>query len=261
MALQNNLDVEVIETNRHIWNKDGPALPSGIICFYTDYSKIESNTGSGVYGPGVKETIPMGVWHTVFFKQKHAKIGIFSDSQAALLALRSTKCASKLVWECSSALREVSRQNQVLLYWVPGHCGIEGNEIADCLTKQGSAQQFIGPEPFPGTLKSTVKREHKPWETLEIANRWNNTQGCRQAKQLISPSPAITKRLLDLKRGELILYTGVVSGHCPDHYHLKNIGIVGCDNCRFCNLAVETSAHLLRHCEALGFARNYFFGR
>lgn len=278
MAVRNNPDIpyKVIETNRHMWSRDGPTLPSGIICFYTDGSKIGSNTGSGVYGPGVKEIIPMGVWPTVFQAEvyailvcakiclkrnyRHAKIGIFSDSQAALLALKSAKCTSKLVWECSAALRELSRQNQVLLYWVPGHCGIEGNENADYLARQGSAQQFIGPEPFLGTSKSAVKRELKSWETLEIANRWNNTQGCRQAKQFISPNPAITKRLLGLKRGELRLYTGVITGHCPALYHLKNIGIVGCDNCRFCNLAVETSAHLLCHCEALAFARYYFFG-
>jgi len=33
------------------------------------------------------------------------------------------------------------------LYWVPGHAGVRGNDIADELTRDGSALKFVGPEP------------------------------------------------------------------------------------------------------------------
>ena len=271
-----NIPYKVIETNRSTWNNGGPNLPAGTICFYTDGSKIGSHTGSGIFGPGVKETISLGKWPTVFQaevyaiyicaeiclkrKYRHAKIAIFSDSQAALLALKSAKCASKLVWECSTTLRELSRQNKVLLFWVPGHCGIEGNEHADNLARQGSARQFIGPEPFLGTSTCAIKGELKKWEMQELATLWQQSQGCRQAKQFILPNLTVARKLLLLPRSELRIITGLLTGHCPALYHLKNIGKVTSDVCRFCNSEQESSAHLLCFCGALAPPRRNFFG-
>ena len=278
MEAKPNMDVPyiVIDTDRSMWNNGGTSLPSGTIRFYTDGSKIGPQTGSGIYGPGIKATISMGKWPTVFQaevyaiyicaitclhrKYRHAKIGIFSDSQAALKALKSATCVSRLVWECIATLRELSRLNKVMLLWVPGHCGIEGNEHADSLARQGSAQQFIGPEPFLGTSTSAIKGELSTWEKLKIASQWQHAQGCRQAKQFIYPNPTVTKRLLSLTRSELRIITGLLTGHCPALYHLKKIGKVLTDYCRFCNAEPESSAHLLCFCGALASSRFNFFG-
>lgn len=52
MEVRPNMDVpyEVIETNRQMWRNEGPALPDGTICFYTDGSKMGTRTGAGVFG-------------------------------------------------------------------------------------------------------------------------------------------------------------------------------------------------------------------
>jgi ribonuclease HI len=51
--------------------------------------------------------------------------------------------------ECS----ELAGLNEVTLLWVPGHCGIHGNEEADKLVRQASAMLLTGPEPALGISK------------------------------------------------------------------------------------------------------------
>jgi hypothetical protein len=45
------------------------------------------------------------------------------------------------------SLQRLSIYNTVQLLWVPGHCGIIGNEEADGLAGVGSESKFYGPEP------------------------------------------------------------------------------------------------------------------
>lgn len=279
MEVRPNMDMpyEVIDTNRHMWSHGGPELPQGTICFYTDGSKMGCRTGSGVFGPRIRETIPMGLWPTVFQAEvyaiyicaktclirnyRHAKIGIFSDSQAALLALKSSKCDSKLVWECIASLRELAtRHNRIMLFWVPGHCGIEGNEMADELARQGSSNSFVGPEPFLGISKSATRQGILDWGREQIASIWSKMRGLRQAKAFITPSPSITKKLLGLNRRELRTIAGLLTGHCPARYHLHKIGIWPNNLCRFCLLELESSAHLFCFCGALVSQRVRFLG-
>lgn len=278
MEARPNMDIpyETEQTSRRMWSSGGLTLPSGSICFFTDGSKMGDLTGSGIYGPGTNISISMGKWPTVFQaevyaiyacallclkrKYRHAKIGIFSDSQAALLALKAAKIESKLVWECINTLRELSRKNKVTLFWVPGHCGILGNEFADELARKGSSATFIGPEPFLGTSKCAVRYELKKWEDKQIVSTWTLTQGCRQAKNFIVPKPATTKKLIGLKRNELRLITGLLTGHCPVKYHLKKLGMIDNDLCRFCNTELESSAHLLCDCAALATRRLKLLG-
>jgi len=112
-------------------------------------------------------SIPLGKHATVFEAEVYAifacvheietqdrpekYISICSDSQAAMKALQAAK-TSPLVRHCKQALNGISTRHAVRLYWVPGHAGVRGNEIADKLTRSGFGQRFIGPEPFLGGL-------------------------------------------------------------------------------------------------------------
>ena len=71
-------------------------------------------------------------------------ISICSDSQAALKALQAVRTSS-LINQCQKALNDISARHVVGLYWVPGHTGVRGNEIADGLARSGSALSFLGP--------------------------------------------------------------------------------------------------------------------
>ena len=71
-------------------------------------------------------------------KMRIEEIYIVSDSQAALKAIKKVEINSKIVWECVLLLKYLATRNNITLVWVPGHNGIEGNEIADSLAKKRS---------------------------------------------------------------------------------------------------------------------------
>jgi hypothetical protein len=75
------------------------------------------------------------------------RVHILSDIQAALKALICHQTRSQLVWECKQNLILLAEHNKVTLEWVPGHRRIAGNEKADALAREGSANTFTGPEP------------------------------------------------------------------------------------------------------------------
>jgi hypothetical protein len=56
-------------------------------------------------------------------------IYILSDSQAALTALDSFQVHCKLVWNYHKYMVKLTEYNRIQLIQVPGHMGIDGNEI------------------------------------------------------------------------------------------------------------------------------------
>ena len=145
------------------WRNKDPMFPEDALIWYTDGSRTDSGTGSGIQGlrPNRSYCFPLGKFATVFQTEIHAilqcayentrrayknrRILIFSDSQAALKALSSPKVTSRLVAECRDALLALASHNEVTLMWVPGHQGIPGNEQADKLARQASTMPILGP--------------------------------------------------------------------------------------------------------------------
>jgi ribonuclease HI len=80
------------------------------------------------------------------------------DSQAAIKALDGFQINSNLVWDCHQSLVKLAEHNGIQLVWLPGHMGIDGNEIDDELARQGSSHPFIGPEPAIGISAKAAQR-------------------------------------------------------------------------------------------------------
>ena len=70
------------------------------------------------------------------------------------------------------------------LYWVPGHVRLRGNEIADKLTRNGSAQRFVGPEPFLGVSRQNIRRKIKSWMEKQHLVLWRGPCSTRRQRYL-----------------------------------------------------------------------------
>lgn len=188
-------------------------------------------------------------------------IYILSDSRAALFALKSQTINSKLVWDCLQQLLLLANTNRVTLIWVPGHRGIVGNEAADLLARKGAKQKFINPLPFCGIPLASAKLAIKDWMYTQMQIYWDNTQGNRFAKKLLSNhSPQRSNQILGMNREKVRTLTGILTGHCNLKKHLHLIGISPDDLCRMCHEDEESMEHVLCHCEGLARTRLHHLG-
>jgi ribonuclease HI len=154
---------------REEWTK-GPVAPPEVkgLVWFTDGSKMREGAKAGVYGQSLRRRLSfsLGRCAAVFQAEIYAilacvyeiqsqnrsekYVSICSDSQAALKALQAVRSTSSLVYQCQKALNDISARHVMGLYWVPGHAGVWGNEIASGLARGGSGLGFLGPEPALG---------------------------------------------------------------------------------------------------------------
>jgi ribonuclease HI len=171
---------------REDWTKGQGAPPEvkGLVWF-TDGSKMKGATGAGVYGQSLRRRLSfsLGKYATVFQAEIYAilvcaykiqsqnrserYVSICSDSQAALKALQAVR-TSPLVHQCQRALSDISARHVIRLYWVPGHAGVRGNEIADGLARDGSGRGFLGPEPVLGVSRRDTQNRHCRWLLCQL---------------------------------------------------------------------------------------------
>jgi hypothetical protein len=90
-------------------------------------------------------------------------VSVSSDSHAALKALQAVRTTSPLVHQCQKALNDISARHVVGLYWVPGHAGVRGNEIADELARGDLGLSFLGPEPALGVSRRGIRKRLSRW--------------------------------------------------------------------------------------------------
>lgn len=247
------------------------------IKWYTDGSKTESGAGAGIYGPRTKLSQSLGKYTNIFQAELYAisrcadinlgrnyqnkTIAILTDSQAAIKAINSHKITSASVWECFNTVNTLATHNKVTIYWVPGHVGVDGNEEADKLARHGAETPFHGPEPFCGIGSEIVRNELTKKETILRNEHWENYPRLRQAKELLG---GYNRKRYDtaikLSKNKLRILTGLLTGHCKLREHLHKLNLETNGDCRFCNEAAETPAHILTDCEALIHKRRQYLG-
>lgn len=174
-----NLDIETVET---FTNTPHPAQTQrlGYTCLmdqseidntnipikiFTDGSKLEGKVGAALsIWTGDRETrhlkLKLADYCTVYQAELLAlsrasevaleisnhKIGIYSDSRAAIEAVCSAGTMNKVALQTKKNIARVLGQNrEISLFWVKAHAGLTGNERADELAKEAAVRLRVRP--------------------------------------------------------------------------------------------------------------------
>jgi ribonuclease HI len=265
--LEFNHNFEMIISNRENVNLSQYEESEGLTLCFTDGSKSDLGTGSGIFvaKKDIAISVNVGEDATVFQSEikaieicamelidrgvRNEIIRICSDSKAALMALWSNCFKSRTVWSCLQVLQCLGALNKLVLVWVPGHCDVAGNERADELAKQGLIEELVLPLPVSQCL---VKAKVGSYIVERGHTYWRNVSGQTHAKKFLPRRDGRrSKYLLSLGRISVRRVTRFLTGHCRLNYLMNKMGLAQDCKCRFCGLKNETAEHILCDCPVL----------
>jgi len=183
------------------------------------------------------------------------------DNQAAIQSLqKNTPQPGQYILDAIHAricqLRSCRRIRNLHFESVPGHIGIEGNEVADTHAKEAACGASSPPSQLPSLLLAplpssvpALRAERK----LTLLTRWLNLWKTSPRYPKMSkidpslPSTKTTKLLKSLHRKSSSILVQLRSGHVGLNVFLKKCKAVPSPLCRQCKQP-ETVTHFLIHC-------------
>ena len=200
--------IESIE-DKNYWitinNKKGKTKPiPSQLNVYTDGSKTSQGAGSGYVILSGKDrvlntqsinltgeasifqaeliAIQEAAKHLYTHEDTHGLyIKFFSDSQAALQALKSNKCKAQTVKDTHDALNALADQAKVVrLTWIKAHIGLDGNELADEHAKLGTVDDTM--KIRTQTTSKEIKAATREYVYHKWKEKWRALKKCRMTK-------------------------------------------------------------------------------
>ena len=152
---------------------------------------------------------------------------ILTDCKSVLQSLESGE-ESKIFTEIKKELKELNEKTNIVLQWIPAHCGIPGNEKADKLSKDGSKSDQ--------NCHSLSYKEAKTIIKSTLNENWNKDHANRNNDEIGK-----------LNRTEQVIIFRLRTGHCRLLAHLYRLKISHTDECP-CGTGTQTPEHLLQEC-------------
>lgn len=196
-----NLGLKKNFENKNIFNLVTEKLIEKYTFIYTDASKIDDKLGIAVHIPSLNynymervathlnicdaEILAINKAGTICLQQHIQKGIIFSDSKSAIQKLSQigvninndhiTLQTKRLILDLNNT------ENTLILAWVPGHTGIQGNVIVDQLAKAGGELDKIRFfKMVPWKMIPNIKKEIK----TKYADEWKNRMQSKWYKDI-----------------------------------------------------------------------------
>ena len=105
----------------------------------------------------------------IIANHKSSKFIIYSDSKSVLQALQRKDSSTPLITRLLDKMNTLSKNNSIILTWIPSHISIQGNERIDRAAKNG-LQTRISDTKIPYTdlkpliNKFIIKKWQKSWD-------------------------------------------------------------------------------------------------
>ena len=110
-------------------------------------------------------------------------IKFFSDSQAALQALKSKNCRAQTVKDTHDSISDLADQaKSVRLTWINAHSGLDGNELADEYAKLGTIHDTT--KIATRTTNKDLKAANREYVYHKWKDKWKALKKCRMTKKI-----------------------------------------------------------------------------
>ena len=156
------------------------------------------------------------------------QVVIFTDALSVLHALKDPR--SKGLNALNSTLSDLATQVKLTLQWIPAHCGVQGNETADRLAKEGGQLDQDNYEVSFEEEKTIIK---------SLARKKWHQQHPNYNKQ---------DDYYRLKREDQVILFRLRTGHNRMRAHMHNKLRIGPTEMCPCNTGPMTTQHLLQDC-------------
>jgi ribonuclease HI len=268
-----------VKSHDHILSKDPRERP---LILYTDGSGIEGKIGAAVVDlqnhhahsqMGDDDTstvyaaelrgIEMALGSTAPWVTcvKNGLV-IFTDSQAALKALRQPRIPSGQVYleGCLDLIRQHAANGiRTELRWIPAHQGVAGNELVDRHAKE-AALEPQGPQKPDNRyirLAAAAKRRIRLEAKAEWERSWVAEKTGQPTKRLIElPTKKTLEYWSDLRKATASILMQLRTGRIGLAAYLHRINRRDSARCS-CDLGNQTISHILLECPLLQDERNW----